>query len=261
MLTNKKIIGTVAATLVTTSFVFAQGMQGGGQGEGRPQDGGGFFQRILGEMRGERKDDRQEMRGEFKDDKMEARQDFKEGMMERRDYMMGSSTPGSATPTPWKDFRKDMKDIRGEMKDKMNSMMPRMASVTDAQVVAISAKLGVTVESIKAQMASGKSLREIIGNKITREEMETIIPRPMMASGTNATGSMTREERRDENRRNPQGFFNSLRMKLFGGDENNNDQDQGGAMVNASGSMQVETQVDDRPGRGVREFFKKFFNF
>jgi gas vesicle protein len=204
--------GVLATTLVATS-VFAQDNRGPGMpppGERR----GEWGQEVRG-MRQEYREGRQEMRGEFREDMKEARGEFKEGMKERREWMMqnASGTASGTMPTPWKNMREDMKDARKEfkegmkdlrdkMKDEMREMMPpRMASLTATQTAAIAGKLGITVDALNAQLASGTKLKEIIKDKIKPEDMKAILP-PRVASMTKAIQE--------------QGFFNNFRSRLFG---------------------------------------------
>lgn len=252
MKTNKIITSLLATTLIATCAVFAEeggGFPGnsqgggpgpmGGQGMGRehpPRGQGGFFSEMLGSFRGER----QEMRQEFRDDKQEIRDQFKNDMQERREWMMGSTTPGMATPTPWKNMRGNMKDLREEMRGKM-------ASLTEAQMASITAKLGITIDQLKLQLASGTPLRQIVGNKISPEDMRKIMPPPVMASGTMATNTRPMF---DNERRGERGFFNSMRQRLFGqnGENENPDFSQG-------------NNPDNQPEQGIRNFFRRLFNF
>jgi hypothetical protein len=244
---TKKIIGLVAVTaIVATSVALAQDanvsgganinanadIQVGGNpgGPGHPPRPG-----ILNQLFGSFKDDRREVRQEFGDERKELREEFKENMKERREWMMGSTTPGMATPTPWKNYREGMKDMREEMRGKM-------ASLTEAQMASITAKLGITVQELKVKLASGTPLREIIGEKISREDMMRIMP-PMMASGTMGTNT-----RPHFDGRRPQGFINSIRNMIFGGEN------ELGVEANASATAQVN-------GNGLGAFLRRIFNF
>lgn len=280
MLTNK-IIGTIAtATLVTTSFVFAQsgapdmpppgpGVEARGEmytnveTENQVPRPGGLFQRFFGN-----KEERKEIRHEFHVDMKDAKEDLKQGIMEKRDYMMGSTTPGSATPTPWKDFRKEIRDARGEFRDEISDfrgdIRAKVASLTETQVAAIAVKLGITVETLKAQIASGTPLRDIVKDKMTREELDAIIPRP--ATGTMATETMMRMEKREERREERRGFFNSLRERFFGGGTSASANVETGAQMNADGTMMdasVNTTANAQivTPESIRNFFKRIFGF
>ena len=164
-----------------------------------------------------------------------------------RVWMNASSSVGAnASGTPrWGNFKEDMNKMRDDMRGKM-------ASLTDAQIISISAKLGVTADVLKAELATGTPLRAIIGNKITKEDMMAIFPNMgMMASGSAPTSvNMIMHPPMP-----PQGFFNSIREKLFGGGEDMNG--HADVDVNASGSMQGEP-IHDNP---IRNFFKRIFNF
>jgi hypothetical protein len=182
----------------------------------------------------------------FKGERKELRQEFRDDMQERHDWMMGSTTPGMATPTPWRNMRDNMKDMREDMRGKM-------ASLTDAQMASITAKLGITIDQLKAQLATGTPLRQIVGNKISREDMMNIMP-PMMGTRTMATGSMPiwRDHSGDDRPEPPQGFFNSMRMRFFGG----NDQDNNG---NVDANANVNANAN--PNVGFGGFFRRLFNF
>lgn len=255
---TKNILSVLAiTTLVASTAVFAQdanvsaqaNVNMGGQGRGQPPQGmnrpphgeGGFFQNMFGGMRGERK----EVRQEFRDEKHELQQNFRDDMNERREWMMGSTTPGMATPTPWKNYKEGMGKMREDMRGKM-------ASLTEAQMASITAKLGITVDQLKAQLASGTPLRQIIGDKIPREDMMKIMPMPMMGSttmmGTGTFATNTRPFMRGD--RPGQGFFNSIRQSLFGQDnreENNYGEVNGNAEINAN--------------PGIGNFFRRLFGF
>lgn len=186
------------------------------------------------------------------------RQDFREEMHDKMDWRNGSGTPGSATPTPWKDLRGNMQNLRADMQGMMASIT---ANLTDAQKTAIAAKLGITVSALQAEIASGTPLREIIGNKISREDMMQII-QPMMASGTMQSEMHMMTQPR------PRGFLNSLLGKIFGNDDDNNHmmppQDGDGNMMYGNGSANVNASADvdtDGPVGGIKNFFKNLFHF
>jgi hypothetical protein len=191
---------------------------------------------IIGQIRKIFNDDKKEVRAEYKDERDRAVAKLKAEIMERKDWRNGSST-GTATPTPWKDFRGDMKDIRIDMK-----MM--LASITASQTAAISAKLGISIDELRARLASGTPLKDIVGDKLTKEEILRLLPM-FMASGTSSTTVNFRARPLEE-----RGFFNSLRARFFGEDRNN----RGNSVnVNASTSLEV------RPGFG--NFIKRLFDF
>jgi hypothetical protein len=210
---------------------------------------------MMGEMRRDFGDDRREAINEYKNKREEIRKDFREEMSARREYMMGSGTPGIATPTPWrnlkegmrdarKDLKEDMKDAKGEMKERMQNMRddmksmmrPRMATLTATQTAAIAAKLGISLETLNAQLASGTKLKEIIQDKIKPEEMKLIIP-PRVSSITKAI-----EER---------GFFNNFRSRLLGPRQEVVEQ-----TTNEYGEVIEQTKPVPAPG-----LFRRFFNW
>lgn len=166
-----------------------------------------------------------------------------QGRMGMRGWMRGSTTMPMMASTTWKEFKGDMKQMREDMKG-------RMASLTDAQVSAIALKLGITVDALKAKLATGTPLRLIIGNKISREDMMKIMPMPMMGSGTMATGSMPMM--RNQNRE-PQGFFNSMRERFFGPRQRQGDDGN----MEVSGDVNANVEVST----GLGGFFKRLFNF
>jgi gas vesicle protein len=248
-----KILKSVAlATLVTTSFAFAQNAPlGGPQGDNRlpppppPQGNGerpggedreggrGFFGKFFNQEKNEFREDMKEARGEFRDD-----------MKEKRDFMMSSSTPGTATPTPWKNFRDNVKDARKDFKDDMKEMrdefrerMPRPPQMSATATAQIAAKLGITTEVLTAQLASGTKLKELIKDKITREEMKQILP-PMRATFTKMV-----EER---------GFFNNLRSRIFGAKQE---------VVERTTDEFGETTENPTGEQPPRPFWQRFFGF
>ncbi len=251
----KKITTSLLATTLVATSVFAQDGMRPPLGEGRPplpprgEMRKEIYQEIK-EVRGEKRDDRQENRQEFRGEAKEAMGEFKEGMKERREWMMNnaSGTASGTRPTPFKDLREDMKDarkdfkegakdMRDKMKDEMKKMLPpRMATLTDTQSAAIAAKLGISVEALNAQLASGTKLKELVKDKITPEDMKNILP-PRVASITRAI-----EER---------GFLNNFRARLFGPREEKVEQVQ-----NEFG--EVEEVVKPIPGVG---FFRRLFNW
>lgn len=202
---NKKILSALAiSSLVATSFAFAQaGVEANAQvnvqagAEGR---GPGLFQRMMGERR--------EIRQEYRDDRKEARADFRDDMRERREWNKANAT-GTATgtkPTPWKNMREDMKDARADfrngMKEMRDEMMHKMPMLNATATAAIAARLGISIDALNSQLASGTKLKEIIKDKITPEEMRNILP-PRIATFTKQL-----EDR---------GFFNRIKSNLFGG--------------------------------------------
>jgi hypothetical protein len=265
MKTNK-LIGLLAITsLALAGGVFAQeanvtadvnvNANVNSGGPGMPPPGNrpprpGFMNQIFGSFREERKD----LRQDFQDDKADARGEFRDDMKARMEWRMGSTTGSTtmATPTPWKNYRENMKDARQDFRDGMKNlkgdMMGRMASLTEAQMASITAKLGITLEQLKLQLASGTPLREIIGDKISHEDMMKIMP-PMM-------GTDTRSQFGD---RRPQGFINSLRSLFFGGNRGEENGDGEGAQVEGNASVNASGNVN--PGVGFGNFFRRLFNF
>lgn len=223
----KQITFLTTASVVATTFAFAQ--QTGGP-DPRPEP--------RGMMRGQFQEERQE----FKQGMQNIRQEFRDDRKEKQEYMMGSSTPGTATPTPWRNMRENMKELRDDMRGKM-------ASLTDAQTSAIAAKLGITVESLKAKLATGTPLRQLIGNKIPREEMDKILPPPASttASSSNPNFGIPPRER---------GFFNSFRSLFSGRNENRENENQAPMTGEVASNTQTLPQIEQ-----VRSFFKRFFNF
>jgi hypothetical protein len=226
----------LATTLVATS-VFAQD----DRGPGMPPPG---------ERRGEWGQEIRGMRQEFREDRKEAVGEFKEGMKERRMWnaLNASGTATGTKPTPWKNLREDMKDVREgaredfrEMRDKIKDEMkrmlpPRMASLTATQTAAIAGKLGITVDVLNAQLASGTKLKEIIKDKIKPEDMKQILP-PRVASVTRAIQE--------------QGFFNNFRSRLFGPRE---------VEIHQSQNEFGEIEEVEKPIQG-NGFFRRLFNW
>ncbi len=248
----KKTITTFAAlTLVATSVAVAHAQDGGQPGQGgpgMPPPGG-----PRGEFRKEVREERKEIRQEFREDRKEAVGEFKEGMKERRMWnaQNASGTATGTKPTPWKNLREDMKDARegaredfkdmredmkGKFKDMRGMMPPRMATMTATQTAAIAGKLGITVEALNAQLASGTKLKEIIKDKIKPEDMKNILP-PRVASVTRAI---------QEN-----GFFNNFRARLFGTRQE---------VVEQVQNEYGEIEEVAKPIRGTG-FFQRLFNW
>ncbi len=234
MTTKVKIAILVLTTFVATNVALAQ--EGSASvnasvnadvNAGRPG--------IVGQIRKIFNEDKKEVRAEYKDERDRAVANLKAEVMQKREWRNGSST-GTATPTPWKDFRGDMMDIRMDMK-----MM--MASLTASQTAAITAKLGITIEDLRAKLASGTPLKDIIGDKLTKEEIMRILPM-FIASGTSSTTINFRPKPNDR------GFFNSLRARFFGEDRGDT-----GFKVSANAS----TTLEAKPGFG--NFIKRLFNF
>jgi hypothetical protein len=254
----KKILGTLAltsvASLVATSFVFAQSDLNG-LPPGQPGRPGEMRKEMMGEMRQEYKEGRKEIRGEYREDMKEARGEFREGMKERRMWnaQNASGTATGTKPTPWKEMREDMKDARkefkGDMKDMRDDMKNKMNKgvgefmrnnpvLNATQTAAIAAKLGITVDVLNAQLASGTKLKEIIKDKIKPEDMRNILP-PRMATFTKEL----------ENK----GFFGRLRGGLFG--ENKPVFEQ---KMNEFGEVTISTTTISVP---ATPFWKKMFGF
>lgn len=254
MKTITKLKISLIPTILSASVVFAQGgMPPPPQGDinataninsGTEQPGrGGFFQKMFGEIRGERK----ELRDEYREEVRTARDEMRNQM----------NASGTATGTAWKEIREDIKNARGEWRDGMQQlhedMRGRVASITanltDAQLAQIGARVGLTAETIRAQLASGTPLHEIVKDKLTKEEIGNIVP--MLAENASSSASNTR---RFEDR-GPRGFFNQFRMKLFGSGDTTNTQLN--ADINASSSVNTTQE----PVQQIRNFFKRFFNF
>lgn len=254
----------LASTLVATG-VFAQ--TGTGAPQGRPEgipppppgERRGEWGQQVRENRQEYREGRQEMQDQFREDMKEARNEFREGMKERKQWQMnyGENASGTATgtasgtrPTPWKDFKEDMKEARkefregmGEMRDKMKDEMRgmmgkgmRMATLTATQTATIAGKLGITVDALNAQLASGTKLKEIIKDKIKPEDMKAILP-PRVASITRPIQE--------------QGFFNNLRSRLFGPRE---------VEVHQSQNEFGEIEETEKPVQS-NNFFRRLFNW
>lgn len=242
----KKVITTLAlTTLVATSAVFAQTDTGApmGRPDGMPPPPPG----------GPRGEIRKEIRQEYREERKEAVGEFREDMKERRAWNAANAS-GTATgtkPTPWKNLREDMKDARegvredfkdmredmkGKFKDMRGMMPPRMATMTATQTAAIASKLGITVDALNAQLASGTKLKEIIKDKIKPEDMKNILP-PRVASMTRAVQE--------------QGFFNNFRARLFGARQE---------VVEQVQNEYGEIEEVGKPIRGTG-FFQRLFNW
>ncbi len=251
---NKKLLGTLAITsLVATSFAFAQSGSVNveanvnvdtGNMPPPPGERRGFFGKIFGgegqERREERREDRKEIRGEVREDMKEARGEFREGMKERREWNMqnASGTATGTKPTPWKNLKEDMKDIKKEFRGDMKDMMKNMPVLNATQTAAIAVKLGITVDALNAQLASGTKLKEIIKDKIKPEEMKLILP-PRMATFTKVMQEG--------------GFFSRIQAQVFGDSKVVMEQN-----VNAYGEVTISTTTISVP---ATPFWKRFFNF
>jgi hypothetical protein len=207
---------TIGSLMVSTS-VFAQN-------EGRP----GMRQ----EFREERREDIKEIRGEMMDEK----KDFRADMKERKQYMMGSTT-GMATPTPWKNLKGDMKDIKKDFMEDRREDRQAFKPLNATATAAIATKLGITAEALKAQLASGTKLKELIKDRISPEEMKNILP-PRVATFTRAV---------QEN-----GFFNNVRAKIFG---------QRREVIEQKMNEFGEVEENVSPDTTNRPFWKRFFGF
>ncbi len=196
--------------------------------------------------------DRPKMMREFHDAKVEnikgtkermgqARDQFREEMRAKRDFINGSTTPGTATPTPWKSFRENVKDIKNdfhnEMRDDKKEFGIKPKALNATATAAIATKLGITAESLQAQLASGTKLKEIIKDKITPEEMKQILP-PRVATFTKVT-----EEK---------GFFGNLRSRIFGPKEELVER-----KIDEYGQITEATSTEKMPA----PFWKRFFGF
>lgn len=239
----KKTITTFAAvTLVTTSVAMAHAQDGGQPGQGgpgMPPPGG-----PRGEFRKEVRENRQEIRQEFREDRKEAVGEFKEGMKERRMWnaQNASGTATGTKPTPWKNLREDMKDARKDfkegMKDMRDEMRNKMPPLNATATAAIASKLGITVDALNAQLASGTKLKEIIKDKIKPEEMKQILP-PRMATFT---------KRMEEG-----GFFNRIRAGIFG-----EKKEVFQETINEFGEVTISTTTISVP---ATPFWKRIFGF
>jgi cytochrome c556 len=236
MKTNKTITILALASLVTTGVASAQD-QGG---EGRP----GMMRGMMGErkeFREERRADIEEMKGEMK----KVGEQFREEMKARKEYMMGSTT-GTATPTPWKNLRENMKDVRKDFRDDRKEDrkewrdehgMPAPRPLNATATAAIAAKLGITAESLQAQLASGTKLKELVKDKISPEEMKQILP-PKVATFTRAMEG--------------RGFFANIRSTIFGARKEIIEQ-----KMDEFGEVTM-TPTGEQP---AVPFWKKFFGF
>ena len=229
-MTNKnKLVGTLAlATLVTTSFAFAQSGSVNVQanvnldannmpspehrGEGRGE--GGFFGKMMRGFQGERKEMREDMKDERDDMREEMRGEMKADMKMMRDKMGSTST----SSMPWKNFHDGKKEMKGDMKAMRDDMRAKMASMTEAQMASVSAKFGITVAQLKARIASDTAMRM-----------------KMMAS-TTASGTMPMKYKGDDKRGSMGGEMNAE------------------VNVNAQGER-------PKPIEAFRNFFKRIFNF
>ncbi len=128
-----------------------------------------------------RADMHQEIRGEVK-----GMRDAMHGTIASGTIMNGSSTRDDmknqikgARKEFAKDRHEDRKDMRNKMKDHMkdlhsdNSLKSRLMAT--ATIEALAAKLGVSTSSIFDRVASGTKLKEIIGDKISRDEVAKIL--------------------------------------------------------------------------------------
>jgi hypothetical protein len=249
MITNKsKMISFLTlATLATASLAFAQTgaavetevrVEANTTMPAPPPRPPGIIQRVIGNL----EEDRKEIRKEFREGMMDAKADLKQGMMDRRVYMTASGTASGTRPTPVRDFRETVKDLRGDMRDERADMRMDMLKLNATATAAIAAKLGITTEALQAKLASGTTIRELVKGVLTEEEMKALFPR--MATPTERKGFLDK----------PQGFFNSIRARLFGtGKRETNDTN---ASVEAN--VEVEAETSDRP---IRNFFRRFFNF
>lgn len=230
---TKKILTTLAVTsLVATGASFAQDANQPGQ---MPQQG----QTRPGMMREFRQEKHENIR-DSKERMMQARDQFRNEMEERKEFMHGSTTPGMATPTPWKNFRENVKDIKNDFRDEMRDdrqefKMQRPLNATATAAIAL--RLGITPENLQAQLASGTKLKEIIKNKIPPEEMKQILP-PRVATFTK--------------RIEDDGFFANIRSKLFGPRQEVMERkvDEYGQVTEATSTEKV-----------VMPFWKRFFGF
>ena len=240
------------ASLLSTSMAFAQTgavvetevqMEANTTMPAPPPRPPGIIQRVIGNVNEERK----EIRQEFREGMMDAKADLKQGMMDRRAYMMASGTASGTRPTPMKDFRESVKDLREEVRDgRADLRKDMMMRINATATAAIAAKLGITSEALQAKLASGTPLRELVKGVLTEEEMRAILP-PMSSSSERGERKGLLDK--------PQGFFNSIRARLFGTGNSNN---PASAETNVEANVEVQAETTDRP---IRNFFRRFFNF
>lgn len=254
MKTKQILAGTILSIVLTTN-TFAQIGTNDTQMPPPPKKPG-----MMGEYKQERTEDRKDFREERKEDMkavkenmLEAKESFKEAVKEKRAYMLASTTATGTKPTPWKDLNKDMKEIKkeymGDRKDDRQDFRQERRDdrkelgifkpkpLDDNQKIVIAGKLGITVEALAAQLASGTKLKELVKDKITPEEMKQILP-PKVATFTRAIIE--------------KGFFNNFRSRIFG--ERKEMVKEG---TNEFGEVVVDVSEDESP----KPFWKKFFNF
>ena len=79
-----------------------------------------------------------------------------------------------------KEFKKEIRDDVKEMRDKIREIAPsstlkaRLVSTSTIGMLAL--KLGVSTSSIMDRVASGTKLKEIVGDKISKEDLALILP-------------------------------------------------------------------------------------
>ena len=188
MKTNKILgLGTVSVILSVVAFaqqggnndrgqVMIEGEVGAGisQNDQRPPRQPGFFERLFGA--GQRREEREDRDG--RED--HGRQDDNQQGDWGRSQIMGSTTVMASITTAM---------MRGEFGEKMQERMRGMMKNLPIEVVgAIATKLGMATATLQAQIASGTSIRAIIGNKMSLEDlrkiMSTMGSTTMMASVT-----------------------------------------------------------------------------
>jgi len=223
---TKTIITLSVGSLLLSASVFAEeNGQPGMPPQGRPE--------MRQEFRQERREDIKEMRGEV----MNVRKEFQEGMKDLKTWKQSSTTATGTRPTPFKDMREDMKNIKNDFMQDRREDRQAFKPLNATATAAIAAKLGITAEALKAQLASGTKLKELIKDKISPEEMKNILP-PRIATFTRAV---------QEN-----GFFNNVRSKLFG---------QRKEIIEQKMDEFGEVQENVTPDTTDRPFWKRFFGF
>jgi hypothetical protein len=124
------------------------------------------------------------------------------------------------------DRKGDRKEFMDEMKDKMPKIMGFIKNAT--ATAAIAARLGMSTTTLQAQLASGTKLKDIIKDKVTKEELRSFFPPKVKERIATDT---------------------SLLSKIFG---------QRKDMVTETIDENGEVKEEVKRGGG---FFRRFFNF
>ncbi len=135
------------------------------------------------------------------------------------------------------EWRNRKEDMKGEMRNNFKNDF-KGPTLNATQTATIANKLGITIETLNAKLASGTKLKEIIKDKIKPGEMKIILP-PQTASFTRAV-----EEK---------GFINKFRASIFG-----ERKEVGERSVNEFGEVTISTSTISVPNT---PFWKKFFSF